>query len=62
MQSDGKRHARTRAEQNGKFLQAGALRALVVPGGAAGVEMCQDLPFQTLSLGYDKSSKHLKLK
>lgn len=30
--------------------------------GAAKIETCQDLPFQTLSLGYDKPSKHLKLK
>lgn len=58
----GEKCERTRAEKNAKLLDVGVLRVLAVPGGSTEIEKRQDLPFQSLSLRYGKSSKHLKLK
>lgn len=58
----GEKCGRTRAEENVKLLDVGLLRVLAVQGKSAEIERCHDLPFQSLSLCYGKSSKHLKLK
>ena len=58
----GEKCERTGAEKNVKLLDVGVRRVLAVLGESAEIERCQDLPFQSLSLRYGKSSKHLKLK
>lgn len=57
-----KKCERIRAKENIKLPYLWVLRVLALPRWAAEIEMCQDVALQSLSLGYDKASEHLKLK